>query len=400
MQIEAWGHSDTGQRSHNEDSFLVANQMNLFVVADGVGGSNAGEVASSILVETVQRRFQEVLGSGAAGPQAVRSMLPNILNEASEAIYSRGMEEMVCRGMATTAVVFHVQGHVGVVGHVGDSRMYMVRDGSIYQVTEDHTIFQELLNRGALSDEDAASFPHRNVLSRSVGKSPRANSDVASLELRGGDRFLLCSDGLSDYVGNDDIRRLMLSTSPREACERLVRLASVNRSRDNITAVVVAAKGEPRAGSLPTEQKAALLQGVALFTDLNFQETLRVLTVVREVRFAPGDVIIREGEVGTELFVLLEGEVEVTRDGVFLTRIGQGGHFGELGLIGDGVRSASVHAVTPAVALAISRDEFYQMVAADHALSVKLLWRFLQTMAGRVKELSSSFSKVVRDTLS
>jgi PPM family protein phosphatase len=408
MRLVSWGQTDVGRvRDHNEDSLVLDAPRSFFMVADGVGGGAAGEVASRTAVEIVHKRVSEYIdrlgqpamsGSHPAAPQIqgeTRTCLDRAINEACEAIYTRSQNEIRCRGMATTAVALQVLGNSGVIGHVGDSRLFMVRQGQIYQVTEDHTLVQQLLQTGVLTPQEARDFPHKSVLARSVGKHPAVKVDTMVVDIAPGDRFVLCSDGLSDLVDSQEIRRVVEQSAPQEAAAALVEMANRAGGRDNISVIIVEARGDaPRAKRLRTEHKAELLSNVFLFRDLTFQETMRVLAVVGEVYVDDGQAILREGDSGDDFFVLVSGEAVVSKNGVALTTIRTGGHFGELALLGDGVRSASVTARGKCVLLRITKQDFYSLVSTDHGLSLKLLWGFLQNVAGRMKNLSADVTQL------
>jgi len=408
MNVVSWGQTDVGRkRDHNEDSFVVDPQLGFYMVADGVGGQQAGEVASDMATKIVHNRMKAIgpeiatvkstQQAAAIQPKVVDS-ITRAINEASEAIFTQGQTNYSQRGMATTAVVLQIAGTTGVVGHVGDSRLYMIRDGQIYQVTEDHTLLQALLQTGALTPAEAEDFPHKHVIARSVGKSPAVKVDTMIIDVHPGDRFILCSDGLTDLVKPEEIKAEATQRAPESVAQNLINLANQRGGKDNITLIVVEATGEyhTQAVQIRTEQKVNFLKQVFLFRDLSFQEVLRVLTAVREVRFRDGEVIIREGDLGDELFILVEGEVAVYQNGVHLTRIRQGNHFGELALLGDGVRSATVASIGNTVLLTISKRDFYQLVSSDHGLALHLLWGFLQNLTGRMKSLSAELTQMRR----
>ncbi len=404
MHLVGYGKSDVGrQRDNNEDSLLIDPDLSLYLVADGVGGGAAGEIASGMVTALLHAKVAEAMNElkrrGIHAEAKTRDTIMNALRPAfsgaSEQIYTRGRNELSCRGMASTGTLLQVVGSTGIVGHVGDSRLYMVRGDQIYQITEDHTLFQQLLNRGGLTPEDAKNFPHKNVLSRSVGTQPHVEIDLLLVDVVPGDKFVLCSDGLTDLIMPPEILHTTLNLSPREAVSRLIERANEEGGLDNITVIIVEASGElPTTRRLRTEQKVNYLKEVFLFKELTFPETVRVLRVVREIQAKHGDVIIREGDTGDELFILVEGQVDVSQGTVHLTTIEPGSHFGELGLIGDGIRSATVTARGECVLLGIRRKDFFDLVNGDHNLAVRLMWGFLRNLGGRMKSLSADVTRM------
>lgn len=410
MKLVAWGQTDVGRvREHNEDYYVMDPSLWFYMVADGVGGASAGEVASNMACQYIHKRIQQAFdGLGKEDPplndamkcQRIMLSLQGAFNEASEAIFTRGQQDPACRGMSTTAVCLVVIGANAVVGHVGDSRLYMIRSDQIYQITEDHTLVRELIRRGALTPEQALEYPHRNVISKAVGLKPTADADLIYIDVVAGDRFLLCTDGITDLVSHNDIHQELLQNDARTACEALIKRALANGGTDNITTLAVDVQTAASSSGLRTEQKVDSLQEVFLFKDLSFPEVVRVMRHVREIRVNTGDVIIREGELGDDFFILADGEAIVTQNGVFLTRIAKGGHFGELALIRDGVRTATVSAAAPCVLLALRRHDFFDLMNTDHLLSVRLMWRFLRNLGSRVHDLSGDLAATLKGSKS
>jgi len=223
--------SDTGRkRRRNEDNYVVAPP--LFAVADGMGGAQAGEVASKLAAATLEGGDE---ADGLDGVERVRALIL----QANRRVYERATNDPTASGMGTTMTVAVVEGMNVAIGHVGDSRAYLVRDGRMEQLTEDHSLVNELLKSGKLSPEEAHVHPQRSVITRAVGTDPDVDVDGFTIEAYDGDVFLLCSDGLTDMVEDEDI--LDLVDRHRDDLDRAVRslVAAANRGggEDNITAV-------------------------------------------------------------------------------------------------------------------------------------------------------------------
>jgi PPM family protein phosphatase len=222
--------SDTGRkRRHNEDSYVVAPP--LFAVADGMGGAQAGEVASKLAAAALEETDPGAL----AGPERLESLI----REANRRVYERASSDPATSGMGTTMTVALVEGDGVTIAHVGDSRAYRVRDGGLEQLTEDHSLVNELLKSGKLSREEAEVHPQRSVITRAVGTDPNVDVDTFHVAAEEGDVFLLCSDGLTDMIGDDDI--LDMVERHREDLDRATKalVSAANRSggEDNITVV-------------------------------------------------------------------------------------------------------------------------------------------------------------------
>jgi PPM family protein phosphatase len=222
--------SDTGKkRRRNEDSYVVAPP--LFAVADGMGGAQAGEVASKLAAAALKETDLD----GASGPEKVTALI----QEANRRVYERAHSDPSTSGMGTTVTVALVDGREVTIGHVGDSRAYVVRDGELEQLTEDHSLVNELLKSGKLSREEAETHPQRSVITRAVGTDPDVDVDAFTVAAGEGDVFLLCSDGLTDMVPDSDI--LDLVERHRDDLDRatkaLVSAANRGGGEDNITVI-------------------------------------------------------------------------------------------------------------------------------------------------------------------
>ena len=228
--------SDVGRhRENNEDAFVAAPP--LYAVCDGMGGAAAGEVAS----ELAARTLAEAVAAGHPLAEAVAL--------ANRAVHERAGARRELAGMGSTLTAMLVRGERAELAHVGDSRAYLLRDGVLRQLTEDHSLVGELVREGRLSAGDAAGHPYRNVLTRVLGTDEAVAVDRLETDLRAGDVVLLCTDGLTGMVGDDDIARLLAAPDPQQAADDLVAAALAAGGLDNVTVVVVRfEEAEPAAG--------------------------------------------------------------------------------------------------------------------------------------------------------
>jgi serine/threonine protein phosphatase PrpC len=254
MRIVSCGITDVGlKRAHNEDNYLVNEELQLFVVADGMGGHAGGEFASSICVTTVEevvaslesgeslrseQPTEEVTTEDVDPVEMAREKVRYAIQLAGRRIYEKAADMPEYHGMGTTAVVLYVEGGNAVVAHVGDSRVYLVRDGKAEQLTDDHSLVFQKVKEGLITAEQAKTHKMRNVITRSLGYQEDVEVDVQVRAVRRGDRFLLCSDGLSGHVEADEIGSILESSSARDAARRLIDLACERGGEDNITAVI------------------------------------------------------------------------------------------------------------------------------------------------------------------
>jgi serine/threonine protein phosphatase PrpC len=404
--------TDVGKvRDHNEDNFLVDKKLSLFIVADGMGGHAAGEVASAIAVRTVHdeiKREKELLDdytTGATGankvtPKDVVALLEHAVQRACSKIHEEALADAAKRGMGTTLSALLVVGHQGFIAHVGDSRIYLSRGGKVQQITEDHTVFNELIKRGKLTREQIEKVQQKNAITRAVGVYERVEVDTLVIELTAGDIIMLASDGLHGYLESPDELRDPLNMVGDEGVKALITLANERGGKDNITTLVVKV-GEEGATDTDRARRLALkrdvLANMPLFERLTERELLRVMQAVEVRQYKDGEVVIKEGDKGDELFIVLDGKVRVSRGDTTLTHLGQGEHVGEMALIRSVPRGATVTAVGAAELIAIRRADFFEILRKEHEVAVKMLWQFLGVLADRLDQTNSQLHNAKRE---
>ena len=259
---ESAGKTDPGRvRRRNEDAFVV--DPPLFAVADGMGGAQAGEVASR-LAAAAFREYRE------ADELEAEERVQAIIQEANRRIYERARSDAEASGMGTTVTAALLTDGRVVIGHVGDSRAYRIRNGELEQLTEDHSLVADLMRSGRLTPEEAEAHPQRSVITRALGTDPQVDVDTLVVEAEPGDLFLLCSDGLSTMVPDEDVLRTVEQAgSLDEAARNLLRAANTGGGEDNVTVVLFRLDGEeaveetlvaaaPGAGTVETEEESEL----------------------------------------------------------------------------------------------------------------------------------------------
>jgi protein phosphatase len=255
MRITGWGASDVGRkRHHNEDSMLCNNELKLFAVADGMGGHLGGERASRMAVEILEREIEKARQEGLLAapssdlppgePHPLRTILRRAVVAADQAIYETAMANPALAGMGTTLTVLLFSGNQAHMGHVGDSRAYLYRDGRARQLTEDHSWIQEQVRAGLISAEEAKESRFRNIITRSVGFEPSVEPDLTAMAVQAGDAFVLCSDGLSNYLSADEFGQVLTGHFYRDVAKVFVDMANERGGDDNVTCLVVYAGNE------------------------------------------------------------------------------------------------------------------------------------------------------------
>ena len=408
MEIKFFAATDVGrQREHNEDNFLIDPALNLFVVADGMGGHAAGEVASQIAVHEVSRvarestelikRFEKE--GKAEDRTAILAAMEHAIQSACAAIFHRGQAEQEKRGMGTTTSLLLIAGDRGFIAHVGDSRVYMLRQGLVHQLTEDHSLINELVRRGKIKKDQIEGTPYakyKNAVTRAVGAYESVEVDALDFEVLPGDQFLLCSDGLHAYLKDTDLPEIFASDDIAEAPKTFVGLANAGGGHDNITAVCVrveaAASKESAQRASDLANRVDVLRAMPLFKHLTYKEVMRLLNVTVVRSYALGDQIVSEGENGDELFIILSGKVRLHKAEAFITHLGRGAHLGEMSLVDRSPRSASATAEEPSRALMLRRKDFYEIIRKEPVLATKLLWSFVQVLTERLRKTTAELS--------
>src|SRR5918911_1639307 len=238
VQITAAAVSDRGlseKRPLNEDSYLADAQRHIFAVADGVGGAQAGEVASKTAMEVLDEAFRhQVDGTD------VEDLMEIAIQRANNSIYQMAQDHPKLSAMATTIVALHLDGHIATIGHVGDSRLYRLNpDGQLYRETDDHSVVEEEVRAGRMTAEQAAHHPSRNVISRALGAEAAVEVDMKTLEAADGTVFLLCSDGITRHIPDAELSNILREAGTVEAaCAEMKRRCLERGAEDNLTAVV------------------------------------------------------------------------------------------------------------------------------------------------------------------
>jgi len=239
FQVHSSALTDRGlneRRPLNEDAFLHDPERSIFAVADGVGGAEAGEVASQTAIEVLDEAFRHQVDGA-----DVEDLMELAIQRANASIHQMAQEHAKFAMMATTIVALHLKGNVATFGHVGDSRLYrLTPDGKLHRETEDHSIVEEEVRAGRMTPEQAANHPSKNVISRALGAEQGVEVDMKTMEVEDGTEFLLCTDGITRHVSDNEIRQLMVVSNSLDAvCKELKQRCYERGAEDNLTVVIV-----------------------------------------------------------------------------------------------------------------------------------------------------------------
>jgi serine/threonine protein phosphatase PrpC len=414
ITIRAGGRTDVGRtRDHNEDAILIDSALGLYIVADGMGGHAAGEIASTMAVAKVRealadkRAYLRELAGKLGSPRAreeVLLLVEDAIQHACQSVHANAQAHEERRGMGTTIVVCLVLGECAFVTHVGDSRLYLVRESAVRQITYDHTVRNELIRRGNMPLAEIDALPYKHAITRALGTYEQAQPESIALELVPGDRVVLATDGLTGYL--DDRREDLtahLERPPEEAAASLIAFANASGGRDNVSVLVLHVDGDSAIGRERSRRltlKRELLGAIPLFSKLEDDELLRVLQPTESRSFSAGDTIVREGDPGEALFVILTGKVRVDKGGEAINVLRAGEVFGEMSLVRNRARSATVVAVEPSELLVLHRRDFEAFLRDEARLGVKILSHFVHVLAERLDSTNDELSGLRSSLLS
>ena len=399
------GLSDRGRnRQNNEDYFVIEQSLGLFILCDGVGGHNSGEVASAVCAKTVldvMQREREKIEKYHENPSPeLRKQLTQLiyaaLQEANEAVTALSVQGLPTEGLATTAEVLLILPNYALLGHVGDSRTYISRAGTVYQLSMDHKFAVEMVKNGTWDQAMAAQSPFANTLTRAVGAQEVVQPDILEIEITADDLFVMCTDGFSDYFDTQEIQRLISGAGPKatpaELPKVLIDAANQKGGKDNITALV-AKITERQANSvkpIDVVLKQESLGKVPLFCYLSFAEITKILAIASVKSLKKGEILFKENDPATEMFVIVSGTAQVRKGSELLTELQHGASIGEMAILDQSLRSATITAREDAVLLVIPRAALMRLLQQDHGIAVKFLWAMSQELDRRLRSTSQS----------
>ena len=378
-----------------EECVYCDDELGIFAVADGVGEGRAAWTAARLFCEEV-RRHRKLLHEAvnAQGPtRDVRStalaLVERLFNRSAERIFGVGQRTKGLGGMATTGVVLVIGPNGAVVGNVGDTRAYLLKSGQLRRLTEDHTLDEQLRERGLLQPDDELS--PRSILSRTIGHTPTVRADTLWLDVSEGDHVPLCTYGM--YRSFSDAQLAVLL---KGGMERTLRAAARHNGQEEVSGVLVRVlpPGDSP-DSLDTTEKVECIRRMPLFAHLGEQELVRILKIVFERQFAAGERLCEEGDVGDSIFVVYSGRLDVSKGRVHLTTVETGGYLGELAFMDGLPRSATVTALEPTRILTFHRDDFRALIQRDPFLSAKVMWSFTLNMGGRLRNLTRQYASIL-----
>jgi len=364
--------SDTGRRESNQDAFIMDDELGLYVVADGVGGHQAGDVASATATRVIREIVADWRGHDPKRREHGSALVHRAIESACAAIHRDASEQSKLAGMSTTVTVVLIEGDRAVMGHVGDSRLYLLREGTLEQISSDHTLAAELYRGGVISREHVDHHPHTHVLTRNCGSQSSVMVETLLLDVHSGDLLLLCSDGLNPALHPPQwvVDQLDSTVDLEAALARLVEQAKTAGSRDNITAVAWRHEG----GDLALARRTVdALRSIPLFAKLDVADLTRVAAEMHPCSHEAGEVILQQGQRNGALHVVLEGRLRWELPSGHFAYLERGGGIGTTTLVAARRCPATLSAEQPSRVLTLSCEAFRNLARLRPRLGAQLL---------------------------
>ena len=399
LKLISFADSQAGNvRKKNEDAYLSDPRAGLFIVCDGVGGSAQGDVASHKAIEVIQDTFAEnrsVLQKyqkekNHKTRNALTYLVEHSIRTANRVIHELAKTNLDGKVMATTCDVLLLLDDFAFLGHVGDGRIYLIRSEKINCLTEDHSALNEMVKQG-FSKEEALNSPYAQTITRAVGSQPYLQVDSLALELMEGDSFLICSDGLHHYMKLDTCLEKLKTSTVESFTKWAVKDALTQGGKDNLTLISVQVEKiqqDEQHVHVNAAQKQQVFSNIPLFKYLNHLEVTKLLSLTTTKEFEVGKTMIKEGDPGKEIFVLLSGQVSIYKGKHKITERGKGEIIGEMAILDNSPRSASVQVSQKLTALVLPQNDLFNLMKKEPVLAVKLMWAFSQSLNQRLRTTS------------
>jgi serine/threonine protein phosphatase PrpC len=398
MKFCSYSTTHVGRSStSNQDVLLIDKELSAYILCDGMGGTAGGSTAATLAAQAALDYLREHaatianISNSTSDPRSLVTLAEAALLAANEKVYTYSQQHSDLRGSGTTLSLLITSGNSGVCAHVGDSQVFLVRDKKLLQLTKDHSLAQDLIDRGKLDKSQLQSFPFRHILSRAIGIQASVTVDTLPLEILPGDRFLLVTGGLSTRIGCTSLQVLLSNDDPQRIPETLVSVARESPDDESLSAIVVEAiankdeYNEQIARAAEVLLRTNVLNEVSLFQELDSQSILRLVDASTVVECLEGSTLVRQGEVEASLYVILDGSFDVIVDNHPLARLTRGNHFGEMALLTNQPRSASICARTDGKALRITSEAFQRFIAEYPQEGVRMMTALARELSDRLR---------------
>jgi serine/threonine protein phosphatase PrpC len=385
------------RRSSNQDVLAVDDQLGVYILCDGMGGTAGGGIAASLAAKNCMSylaqhtsTLRDITAHKAPSTQLIE-LAQSAVEVANHAVHAHTQEHPELGASGTTIALVIVAGTYGVCAHVGDSRVYAFRDKQFLQLTKDHSLAQDLIDRGVLDKANVDTFRFKHVLSRAVGLLPAVSVDTLHFEIIPGDRFVLASDGVSSSNASSALESSESTGTAAELLEAITSLAHETGSDDDISAIIIEASGAESdqqthaARAQELALKTEVLRDVYLFESLDPRNILRIVDASALIPCHAHEVIVAQGEPEVSLYIILDGTFRVEIDGQIIAELGRGNHFGEMALLTCQPRSATVRAITNGRVLRLAAGDFHKFVQEHPQDGIRMISALARELSERLR---------------
>jgi len=393
------------QRTTNQDIVLADTDLGIHILCDGMGGTEGGDVAATIASKTALDHLRhnssliKQIERGELPAKQLADLAHAAVSAANQAVYEHTQNDPKLRGSGTTIALLITAGDRGACAHVGDSRIYAFRRSKLFHLTKDHSLAQDLIDRGLLKTENLDNFAFKHVLSRAVGLLAAVSVDTLHFDILPGDRFLIASDGISRKVANASIEGVIAHHDLQVILEEIISMARRISGDDDISAILIESdaseheKATQQARSDEVNLKTDVLADIFLFKALDHKNILRIVNASSAIECLPGQEIVKQGEIETSLYVILSGEFTIEIDSRPIATVKRGNHFGEMALLTQHPRSATVRALSPGRVLKISSESFQEFIKAQPHDGAKMLAALARELSERLRQTNQFLSQ-------
>ena len=401
-------HSSASQagssKATNQDAYLVDDRLGIHLVCDGMGGHRGGETAAQLACNTTLnylRKHQETILGFAAGTESKEPLVDLVTSAiltANTEIYRMAAAEPSLAGMGTTLAMLLITGNLGIVAHVGSSRVYLYRNDQLTQLTKDHTLSQELIDRGLMTEAKAAKWAYGRVLSRALGPMEAVVVNTLQLDILPGDRFVLATDGVTTALSADEIKAVLANSSEDSVAQLLVQASHANdhenRSEnhsDDATVIVadslsdISDEALQQARTWEVLQKTSSLQDMFLFRSLDPRSIMQIVSNSVIMYNDPSDLLFNQGDVEQNIYIILEGDFEVLVNDTVIAKLSRGNHFGEMSWFSQEPRSATVRCCSNSKLLKVSALFLEGFILRSPEAGVQILRELARELSIRLR---------------
>ena len=381
----------------NQDHHLIDAELGLYLVCDGMGGHRGGDIAAQLAGKTTREHLRkhkseiQALAKGEIAADAVVDLVSAAILAANVEIHKLATADKALTGMGTTIALLLIAGHVGIVAHVGSSRVYLSRNGKFIQLTKDHKLAQELIDKGMMTAEKAATWMYGRVLSRALGLLEAVTVDTMQLDILPGDRFLLTTDGVSGALSSAELSGSLNAASVERGAQEIVRAAHSKELEEDVTAIVVEPvtdEGETRALQQRVGEvnlKTDTLREMFLFRRLDDQSIVRLVRQSSITECGESQVLFKQGDREQNIYIVLEGCFDVIVDDSVIAQLGRGNHFGEMSWFTHEPRSATIRAAARSRLLQVNGEALQRLIKVSPEIGVVLLQELAIEMSSRLR---------------